>query len=180
MRSDSSHPTPLVARAGSHRRLHSETGVWSTPPRVPGDPQHSNAPPFDPEGDCLAFLTEFKRQYGSARRLTISEYLGNPEIRPVESIPIHEMMQELEFLLGELEAHSIRLDFPFAMTAREMYRSITEELFHMVIADVRITGMTHLFSYNDIHAPGNSLDQADGAGTGSSPSRGEACAVDRM
>jgi hypothetical protein len=144
----------LARRTEASRHFHRTRRVVAAPAGPPARPP-LDLPPrvIDPEGDGILFLEEFGRQYRSAPRVSVREYVGDLRIRPPESIPPAEMMAELELLLGELEAHAVHIDFPAHMTSAEMYRFLTTELLSLPIAEVRIPGMVHLFRYADIHHP---------------------------
>ena len=55
--------------------------------------------PPDVEGDFLAYIEEFERQFSQRRQTTVREFLGGPVFRPLAEISDHELSRELQLVL---------------------------------------------------------------------------------
>jgi hypothetical protein len=108
---------------------------------------------LDPEieGDFLDHVEEFERQYQSAKRTTVREMAGRPDVKPLSELTPEELDSELFLLLKRLEAHSIEVDFLCEVEPAEQYRFLTEELLNEEMDDIRIPGMTSHFIYEEFH-----------------------------
>jgi hypothetical protein len=113
--------------------------------------EHSEDMSPQAEGEWLDTITEFERQFESARQITIRERIGNPQLRPLAEIPEFELEDELDRLLGVLFENNIAIDFLHEQSDREMYRFITEELLDEETDDIRIPGMMSHFIYEEFH-----------------------------
>jgi len=103
------------------------------------------------EGDFLNYVEEFERQYQSAKRATVRERAGSPDVKPLSELTSEELDSALFLLLKRLEAHSIEVDFLCEVEPAEQYRFLTEELLNEEMDDIRIPGMTSHFIYEEFH-----------------------------
>ena len=108
---------------------------------------------LDPEvaGDFLDHVEEFERQYQSAKRTTVREMAGSPDVKPLGELTPQELDSQLFLLLKRLEAHNIEVDFLCEVEPAEQYRFLTEELLNHEMDDIRIPGMTSHFIYEEFH-----------------------------
>lgn len=103
------------------------------------------------EGEFLDYVEEFERQYQSAKRTTVRDMAGRPDVKPLSELTSEELDSELFLLLKRLEAHSIEVDFLCEVEPAEQYRFLTEELLNEEMDDIRIPGMTSHFIYEEFH-----------------------------
>jgi hypothetical protein len=103
------------------------------------------------EGDWLDYITEFERQYAANGQVTLREFLGNPEVRPLTSIPPGELGAATDTLMDLLIQNNVEVHFDREVSDAEVYRFVTEELFNEKIDNIRIDEMMHSFMYDDYH-----------------------------
>jgi len=107
--------------------------------------------PPEIEGQFLNHIQQWEDQYAQRKMITVHSLLGEPSFIPVSKIPddeIEGMLDDAKILLGE---HNIVVDTLCEVDVRELYRFITEELLVLEIADIRIEGMMHHFTYEEFH-----------------------------
>lgn len=115
------------------------------------DSYHSKLAPEE-EAGWLNYIEEFERQFESAERVLLREFIDNPTITPLTNIDTEDLEDMLNALLDLLASHNIAVDFIFDDTDdEEAYRFITEELLDEEIDDIRIAGMVHHFIYEEFH-----------------------------
>lgn len=103
--------------------------------------------PLSPEAknEWLDYILEFERQFENAKAITVRERIGNPVIRPVEEIPLHELEEAINELLELLYKNAIVVDFLGEWEDLSAYRFITEELLDEETSDMHIEGMLSHF-----------------------------------
>lgn len=106
------------------------------------------------EAEWLHQIEEYERQFKTAKRLTVREFVGNPEVTPLAQIPPEQLESEVDKLLEILESHSITVHFDREITVEETYRFLSEDLMNEEIDDIRIEGMRHNFIYSESHPGG--------------------------
>jgi hypothetical protein len=111
---------------------------------------HSKLPP-DAESDWLDYISEFERQYAANGQITVREFVGNPEVRPLIEIPPEELPDAAEALLQLLLQNNIVIEFDRDVSDAEVYRFITDELFREKMDNIRIDQMMHTFVYDEFH-----------------------------
>lgn len=109
-----------------------------------------NVPP-EMEADFLSYVEEFERQWENRRTITVRKFLNEPDVRPFNEIPEHELAAELARLTAIMHDYDVRLDFICPVSDEIAYRFIVDELFDQEIDDIRIDGMTHAFIYEEFH-----------------------------
>lgn len=107
--------------------------------------------PADIEAEWLNYIEEFERQFEAAQRISVREYLGNPQVQPVATLEPDALGRELEQLLEFMFLHGVAVHFLCDVEESEAYRFVTEEIFDEEIDDVRIPGMTANFIYEEFH-----------------------------
>jgi hypothetical protein len=116
--------------------------------------QFSRTPPGMPpeaEADWLEYITEFERQYAANGQISVREFVGSPDLRPLAAIPPKEMADASEALLDLLLENNIIIEFDREVSDAEVYRFITEELFQEKMDNIRIEQMMHTFVYEEFH-----------------------------
>ena len=103
------------------------------------------------ESEWLDYVTEFERQFENAKRITVRERIGNPDVRPLAKISGSDLPVELDRIFDLLSENNIAIDFLHDQEEREMYRFITEELLDEETDDIQIPGMVSHFVYEDFH-----------------------------
>jgi hypothetical protein len=116
--------------------------------RFPDTP--SNLTP-EAEGDWLDYITEFERQYTANGQVTLREFLENPDVRPLTSIPPDELAAATDALMDLLIENNVEVHFDREVSDAEVYRFVTEELFNEMMDNIRIDQMMHTFMYDDYH-----------------------------
>ena len=107
--------------------------------------------PQETESQFLDYIQQWEYQNANRRMTTIFDRLGKPVFRPVGEMLDDEIDLALSKAIELLHNNSIRIDTLCKVGNREMYRFITEELFNVEIADIRIDGMMHCFTYEEFH-----------------------------
>ncbi len=113
--------------------------------------------PPEVEKQWLDYIEAFEEQYENAARITIFKLIGEPKFKPLSELTDEEFSTELDRLYQILIEHEISLDTLAEVDDREIYRFITEELFHEAIDDMKIPGLMNCFIYEDFH-PNAKLD----------------------
>ena len=107
--------------------------------------------PQETQSHFLDYIQHWEYQNANRRMTTIFDRLGKPVFRPVSEMIDYEINMALSSVIELLDKHSIRIDTLCEVGNREMYRFITEELLNVEIADIRIDGMMHCFTYEEFH-----------------------------
>jgi hypothetical protein len=63
------------------------------------------------KNEWLEDVLEFERQFENAKTITVRERIGNPIVRPIEEVPMYEMEEVVDNLLGLLYENAIAVDF---------------------------------------------------------------------
>lgn len=103
------------------------------------------------EGQFLDYIQKWEDQYAQRKMTTVYEMAGRPTFRVINDVPDEEINATLGELMEQLNKHSIQLDTLCAVSDKELYRFITEELLNVEVADIHIDGMMHCFTYEDFH-----------------------------
>jgi hypothetical protein len=107
--------------------------------------------PPDAEGDWLDYIAEFERQYAANGQTTVRAFLGNPEVRPLTTVPPEELPAATNALMELLSENNVDVHFDREVSDAEVYRFITEELFNEKMDNIRIEEMMHTFVYDEFH-----------------------------
>ena len=112
--------------------------------------ERADLPPED-EADWLDYIAEFERQCEANGRITVRDFVGDPLLPALASIPAHELPEALQRVVALLMDHNIEIHFDREVTDAEAYRFITDELFEVEIDNVRIEGLHDVFVYSEFH-----------------------------
>ena len=105
------------------------------------------------ENDFLNHVIEFEKQFSSRRTVTIFKKIGSPQhFKPEKEIPDDEVEQAWENLSEYMSKYGVELSACSPrVTARELYRFTTEELFQHETDDINIAGMMTGFIYDEFY-----------------------------
>jgi len=103
------------------------------------------------EAEFLDNIERFEKAYENCKQIQVYEFIGKPEFRKADEIPDNEMQAELEKIMRVMNNNSVNIDTICEVDNRVLYRFITEELFLHEIDDMRGTGMTTNFIYEEFH-----------------------------
>jgi hypothetical protein len=107
--------------------------------------------PEEIEGQFLDYIQQWEEQYARRERITVFDFVSRPEWRPIADLSEEEILQELSRIEGVFDQNGIQLTMLCEVSASEVYRFVTEELFPEEIDNIRIPGMKHSFIYEDFH-----------------------------
>ena len=109
--------------------------------------------PPEIENDFLNYIAEFEKQAAAQKLVKIFDKIQKPNFfKPVASIPEAEIGEAWKILSEYLMKYGIGLDVCSPnISARELYRFTTEELFQYEMADMDLPGMTTTFIYDEFH-----------------------------
>jgi hypothetical protein len=109
--------------------------------------------PTEIENQFLNNVIEFERQFSSGRTITVFEKIGSPQhFKSVSEIPEEEIEHAWESLYQHMAKHGVELSACSPrVTARELYRFTTEELFKHETDDIKIAGMMTGFIYDEFY-----------------------------
>jgi hypothetical protein len=119
-----------------------------------GAPENLNAE-LSPEMEnaFLNNIIEFEKQFQQRKTTTVYKKIGEPKhFKPVNKIPDDEIEDEWNKLSDYMQQYGVDL---FAcspkVTAKELYRFTTEELFKYEMDDMNIPGMMSGFIYDEFY-----------------------------
>lgn len=95
-----------------------------------------NLPP-ESEISFLDDVLEFERQFENVKTITVRERIGNPELKPLDEIPLYALEQAVDDLLDLLAENGVGVDFLGDFDDIAAYRYLTEELLDEEIDDLR-------------------------------------------
>ncbi len=107
--------------------------------------------PAELENKFLKQIINFHRQHGKPEKISIYQYIGQPEYNHVHDLSDKQIKKELKKLQKLLVKHGIGLDVWAPTPDKEIYRFITEELFKIEIDNVKMKGWMSQFVYEDFH-----------------------------
>ena len=85
----------------------------------------------------LDSVLEFERQFENVKTITVRERIGNPEIKPLDEIPLYALEQAVTDLLDLLAENGVGVDFLGDFDDIAAYRYLTEDLLDEEIDDLR-------------------------------------------
>ena len=123
-------------------------------------------PDIDPEleGDFLSNIEEFERAWAAQEETTVWEFLGKPEIRPIEGMTSEEMMKELDRIYAIMEENEMALDCINDIEVSELYAFVSGAFMQTECSDMRIPGMTHRFIYEEFFPEKYPFDESEWEG----------------
>ena len=109
--------------------------------------------PAEIEHQFLKQVIAFEKQLEEHKTILVGEKLGNPAcFRPVEEIPEEEYATAWMQLDKYMRGHGVSLDVCSPnISARELYRFATEELFKLEMDDFSLPGMMYCFVYDEFY-----------------------------
>lgn len=116
----------------------------------------SEVPP-EVENEFLRSVSEFETQYRHAGRTKVIDKLGRPgHFKPVNKIPDDKIIEEWIALHDYMHERGIELSVCSPnISARELYRFATEELFERETDNISIPGMMTCFLYDEFYPDHN-------------------------
>jgi len=109
------------------------------------------------ENDFLNYIMAFERGYENSSRITIFDFLGNPQFIPAGDLTDEELPVELAKVEVLLAAKNIMVDYIGSYDDRTKYLFVTEELFEKETDNFSIPGMMTHFTYEEFH-PDHKMD----------------------
>ena len=108
---------------------------------------------LDPEleNQWLKSVYAFEQQFKHAERVSVYEYIGRPAFRKWDSLTSEEVSAELQKIQVIMENKGVQLDCICQYEDAIIYKFITEELFQHEMDDMRGSGMTWHFIYEEFH-----------------------------
>jgi hypothetical protein len=94
---------------------------------------------------------EFEKAFHQSDRIPVFDFIGCPEFRKNDEIPDEEISGELDRIMQILNDNQIVLDTLCEVDDRELYRFITEELFHHETDNMKMPGWVTHFTYEEFH-----------------------------
>lgn len=118
---------------------------------IPGENSEELAPEI--ENDFLNHIIEFEKQFQQRKTITVYHKIKKPQqFKPVHEISDDEIENEWNKLLTYMQQYGIDLSASSPkVTARELYRFTTEELFKHETDDINIPGMMSGFIYDEFY-----------------------------
>lgn len=109
--------------------------------------------PADVENDFLNHIVEYEKQLAEQKTIKVFDRLEKPQqFKRVNEISDSQIDAAYRSLLEYLAKYGIGFDVCSPnISARELYRFITEELFEYEMQDIRIPGMMSNFIYDEFY-----------------------------
>ena len=113
----------------------------------------NNELPAEIENVFLNNVMAFEKQFEERKTVRVFDKIGRPKyFKPVSEIRDKEIDKAWNELSNYLNKYSIDLDVCSPnITARELYRFTTEELFEYEMDDMNLPGFTTNFIYDEFH-----------------------------
>lgn len=115
--------------------------------------EQASALSAEKEHEFLNYIMDFEQQEALAKEGTVFEVLGRPQHFPnVDVVSDDEITEVLQDLLHYMQERGIELTvFSPNVTAREIYRFVTQELFEHRMLHMNMPGMITCFIYDEFH-----------------------------
>ena len=107
--------------------------------------------PPEIETEWLKSIENFEAQHQNAERISVLDFIGNPDYKKLDELLTEEIPEELQRLFQILNENQISLNTICEVEKKELYRFITEELFKYEMDNIRIDGMMSCFTYEEFH-----------------------------
>src|SRR5688500_7056147 len=110
------------------------------------------APP-ETENQFLQSVLDYENMYKNVVQVSVHEKIGLPtQFKPVNEITDDCIQQEWISLYNYMHSHGVDLNVSSPnITARQLYRFATEELFKMETDDTSMPGLMTCFFYDEFH-----------------------------
>ena len=99
----------------------------------------------------LQHIEKFEDAINGNCKVSVKEVLGELKIKPFAEIPKEKLENELDELLNKMASKGIDLSILAETPASDIYNFITNELLDYEMDDMRGTGYTTHFTYEDFH-----------------------------
>jgi len=111
------------------------------------------------ENTFLNYIKQFEEQSEIAEDIELLEYLGNPQFKKLEEINLQELSKEIDNVLSIYNENLVNISVSedSEVTEDEYYNFLTIELPKHVMQNMRVSGMTTNFIYEEFH-PSDKLD----------------------
>lgn len=108
---------------------------------------------LDPEleNQWLKSVYAFEQQFTHAKKTKVYDYIGQPPFRKWNTLSAEELRKELQVIQIVMENKGVELDCICEYDDAVIYKFITEELFQQEMDDMRVSGMTCHFIYEEFH-----------------------------
>lgn len=140
---------------GNHEELKQENDFLKLKMMLERGAHISSAEDLPPEleNEFLKSVAAYEDQFRSAEKVKLNETLGRPvHFRPVAEIPDENIESEWITLHDYMNEHGIDLSVCSPnVSARELYRFTTEELFQFESDNISLPGMMTCFIYDEFY-----------------------------
>ena len=103
------------------------------------------------ENQWLKSVNAFEQQYKDAKPVKLYDYIGQPTFIRWDALPPDQTRTELQRIELIMENNGVQLDCLCEYDDGIIYKFITEELFQHEMDDMRISGMTCHFTYEEFY-----------------------------
>lgn len=107
--------------------------------------------PPEIERDFLKYVDQFETASSNSELITIYEFIGQPDFRKPNEISEENVSVELEKLKDFLFKNRVSINSLCPVSDSEMYRFITEEIFNVLVEDIKMSGIYNVFCYEEFH-----------------------------
>ncbi len=115
------------------------------------DPEMPGIPP-ELENEFLNYIEQFETMHADSPRISVYDKIGRPEFKKVADLDDADIETELDDLFDLLLKKGIGVDAIYEVDDREMYRFITEDLFHYEMYVMpAMEGMMSQFTYEEFY-----------------------------
>jgi hypothetical protein len=113
--------------------------------------ESSESLPPEAELEWLKHIESFEDAYSSMKRITVREILGDLEVKKPENMTPDQQDKELYDLLDKMAEKGVALDILCETPADVIFDFIIDELLPYETDDMRGTGFTTHFTYEEFH-----------------------------
>lgn len=92
--------------------------------------------------------------YDKLPKVSIHEFIGQPKIKPFDSLGPEELEPEIERLLALLQEKSVITERPKHLSPTHYYRFLSEEFMQHPMSNYSAPGVVHFFDYGEFHHDG--------------------------
>ena len=109
--------------------------------------------PAEIENQFLTNIVQFEKEYASHKTISVFEKIGSPDhFKPISEISDQDIQQAWDSLSEYMSEHGVELSACSPnVSARELYRFTTEELFKHETDDINMPGMMTCFIYDEFY-----------------------------
>ncbi len=99
-------------------------------------------------------VKNYEQQYANVSKVSVYQFIGQPDIPSTGSLKEEELEPAIERLLNLLEEKCVLIDRPKHLSPRGYYYFLTEEFLQHPMTDYSAPGMMHFFNYHEFHHDG--------------------------